>query len=217
MLTIQDAMLPEAANCDAAALVFTSANGVDAFIRQSGQFGSKAIYAVGPQTAERLVAQGARSLLAGAGDAASLLKLIHSTWRPTDGKIVHISGKHVSSDIATELAQCGYQSSRLVAYSAVPATSISCSTLEELRSNAFDGVVFLSRRTAQIFLLSSGVSRWRRDKGNHRILPLKSDRRCTRAGYLRATEMGTISYAERAAPDFDGARPELRERFSFST
>jgi uroporphyrinogen-III synthase len=151
MLTIQDVVLPEVAHCNTAALVFTSANGVDAFVRQSGQLRSKALYAVGPQTADRLVAHGAQSFHSGEGDAASLLKLIYSTWRPTDGKIVHISGEHVSTDLAIELSRCGYQSARLVGYSAVPATKISNSTLEELHNNAFDGVVFMSRRAARTF------------------------------------------------------------------
>lgn len=151
MLKIRDAMLPEKVVRDAAAFAFTSPNGVDAFVRQGGKLGTRTLFAVGPQTAQRLLVYGGQSIHAGAGDAASLLKVICSAWRPVDGKIVHISGQHVSSDIGAQLAQRGYQSSRCVAYSAVTATKISNSVLEGLRKNAFNGVIFLSRRAAQTF------------------------------------------------------------------
>ncbi|KQZ46633.1 hypothetical protein ASD54_21690 [Rhizobium sp. Root149] len=152
MLSIQHVRQVEAEALEpAAALAFTSANGVDAFIGQGGSPAGKVIYAVGPETAGRLAAHGAQSVLAGTGDAASLLRLICSTWRPADGMIVHVSGRDISCDIAAELRQWGYRSRRTVVYAAVPSASISRSTLEGLHNNAFSGVIFLSRRAAEVF------------------------------------------------------------------
>ncbi|WP_454289692.1 uroporphyrinogen-III synthase [Rhizobium arsenicireducens] len=135
----------------ASALVFTSANGVDAFMGQGGSARGKVIYAVGPQTAGRLAAHGVHTVHTASGDAASLLQLIYSTWRPGDGSIVHVSGEDISCDIAAELRQWGYRARRTIVYVAVPSTSISTATLDGLRNSTFFGAVFLSCRAAEVF------------------------------------------------------------------
>lgn len=136
---------------EAAGLVFTSANAVDAFVSQGGIFGDRTLYAVGPQTAARLKMHSKRAVLTGDGDGTSLLRLIYSTWKPSSGKIVHVCGTHLSCDIAAELSQWGYAASSTVTYVAEPASSLSPRAIEALRRNAVRGIVFLSRRAAETF------------------------------------------------------------------
>lgn len=151
MLIIRDVCFSREIATNAAALVFTSANGVDAFMNQGGRLGDRTLYAVGDQTAARLRDHGARSVLTGDGEGASLLRLIYSTWKPSSGRIVHVSGTHLSWDIASELEHGGYVTSRLVTYAAEPARSLSRTTVEALRNNEIVGVLLLSRRAAQTF------------------------------------------------------------------
>jgi len=151
MLVTRDLPIDRDEAADAAALVFTSANGVEAFLRQ-GRIGDNVrLYAVGPQTAACLAQRGYRDAVVGEGDADSLLRLIFSTWRPTDGKIVHVSGKHVKSDIALELRSWGYKASRTISYVADQVEDVSETTLDAFRSGSLLGVVFVSRRAAKAF------------------------------------------------------------------
>ncbi|WP_210190718.1 uroporphyrinogen-III synthase [Agrobacterium tumefaciens] len=151
MLRIRWMSFDRAAIADATALVFTSANGVDAFVGQGGVLGQRMLYAVGSQTAARLTGHAARPVFIGDGDATSLLRLIYSTWKPASGKIVHVCGTHLSCNIAAELGQWGYATDRAVVYVAEPLQALTQRAIEALRRCAVDGIVFLSRRATETF------------------------------------------------------------------
>lgn len=80
-----------------AALVFTSANGVRAFVEQSDRRDLPA-YCVGGQTAAAAQAAGLRAQSAD-GDLSDLARLL----RGMAGPVLHLHGEHVSGDLAVLL------------------------------------------------------------------------------------------------------------------
>ena len=134
---------------DAAALIFTSANGVRAFIACSERRDIPC-YAVGDRTATALSEAGFENVTSAAGDVDSLAKLILADRRPDTGRLLHIAGSDVAGDLAGVLGEAGYQIDRVVLYKAV-AQKLDMASRNALRARALDGVLLFSPRTAHAF------------------------------------------------------------------
>lgn len=134
-----------------AALVFTSANGVVHFAGQGGSLSGRVLFSVGPDTTAQLLEMGAERVLTAEGNADSLIVLIRQNWQPWFGPVVHVGSTVLSVDVAAELRGLGYKARRLTVYDASPVGDFSPSVCKMLAGNAFDGVVLMSRRTAEFF------------------------------------------------------------------
>ncbi|WP_371038797.1 MULTISPECIES: uroporphyrinogen-III synthase [unclassified Rhodosalinus] len=97
---------------DVAALVFTSANGVRAFVAAGGPRGLPA-FAVGEATAEAARRAGISAQPAG-GDAQALVA--HVAARRPAGRIVHVRGEHARGDVAMRLRAAGLRVEEAVLY-----------------------------------------------------------------------------------------------------
>ena len=102
--------LPDMA--DAAALVFTSANGVRAYAAAGGPRGLPS-FAVGEATAEAARRAGIAAEAAG-GDARALVT--HLAARRPSGRIVHVRGEHARGDVAARLREAGLRAEEAVLY-----------------------------------------------------------------------------------------------------
>lgn len=129
-------------------LFFTSANGVRSFIRHHNER-DYVVYAVGTTTADEAYSFGFRDIHTAGGDSDSLLKLLLSSNKEV--LITHISGKHVTEDIAGELCKQGFQAKRVIAYEGVAIDDFSQPTIEAIKQSKIDQVLFFSSRTAEIF------------------------------------------------------------------
>lgn len=133
------------------ALVFTSANGVRAFIHH---FAARdlPVYAVGPATAEEARQNGFKDIKTGHRDVEKLAELIKND-PDLDKKrpLLHVAGTVVAGDLAKLLSEVGFRLDRWQLYDAEPARSLSPDLLEKLDQGKIDAIPFYSPRTARIF------------------------------------------------------------------
>lgn len=133
------------------AVLFTSANGVRAFVRQN-EDRSLACYAVGEATAGEATTAGFRTVVTAGGDVHSLANLVSRSLSPNAGLLLHVSGKDTAGNLSGLLAESGFQVSQAPLYKAVKATALSPKTLELIRSGTLSHMPFYSPRTAQTFV-----------------------------------------------------------------
>lgn len=136
----------------AQALLFTSANGVRAFA-------SAPIRAltVGDATAAAAREAGFTNVEASHGDSQALAALVREKLRPQDGRVIHISGADVASDLAGALSDAGFTAERRIAYEARAASALPAALAEALKNGALDRVVFHSARAAHVFHSLAGA------------------------------------------------------------
>lgn len=130
---------------DADALIFTSANGVDAAIALGLRKGLMA-WCVGEKTA-RIAKQAGFAPIIGPGDAEGLVAHIISA-QPT-GRIAHIRGKHARGDVCVRLNAAGLRCQDVVAYDQ-QACPLSMQALAALNSENPVVVPLFSPRTGTI-------------------------------------------------------------------
>jgi uroporphyrinogen-III synthase len=150
LLTIEfiPAALPDLTGV--AALIFTSANGVRAFVAASG-IRDLPCYAVGDRTAAALQEAGFTTVESAGGDVASLAALIIARQRRGAGRLIHVAGSHVAGDLAGSLQDAGFTIERAVLYEA-RSGDLDAATIAALKAGEVDGVLLFSPRTAQIFV-----------------------------------------------------------------
>lgn len=125
-------------------VIFTSANGVRAYIAAHGPL-DRPCYCVGDKTAALARTFGMFSYSA-KGNAADLIKLMQAL--PT-GNAVHICGEHTTGDIADTLTQSGHPTIEAVLYKQNQLT-LTAEAIGALGQGLITGIPFYSPRTARI-------------------------------------------------------------------
>ena len=156
-----DAVLPP---LDAqAALAFTSANGVHAFMAQLEKKRAQTpkinawlalpVFAVGPQTAAAAQAAGFVDIHQAGGDVAALAELI-ARHKNDAMPVLHIAGRDRAGDLAALLDDKAIVAKRAVLYRAEAVAALSEAAAAALRDadEPVDGVLLYSQRSAMIFL-----------------------------------------------------------------
>ncbi len=134
------------------AIVFTSANGVRAFVQNSQQR-DIACYTVGQATAAAARRAGFRSVCTAGGDVEKLAELIHGNLRAEDGPLLHISGRDMAGDLSGQLGKSGFQVIREQLYQATKAQKLSTTTQDMIKAGKISHIPFFSPRTAQTFVM----------------------------------------------------------------
>jgi len=149
---------PEALDLDGVqAILCTSANGVRALARASGQR-RVPVLAVGNATAARARAAGFGSVESAGGDVGDLARLAAARLRPGDGPLLHVAGNVVAGDLVGLLRAQGFTVERRVLYEARAAAELSPAAVDSLRSGAIALALFFSPRTAAIFARLADVA-----------------------------------------------------------
>ena len=146
------------------ALLFTSANGVRAFVRQSGARGLP-VFAVGNATAAAALASGFTRVESADGDVEALARLVIGRCRPGDGGLLQIAATERAGDLAGRLTAAGFSVRRLVGYQARPAAALSPASVAALTAGTLDAVLLYSPRTARALaglLAAAGLSEFGR-------------------------------------------------------
>ena len=142
---------PEAFNLDGVqAILCTSANGVRALARASGERGVP-LLAVGDATAARARTEGFASVESAAGDVGDLARLAAARLRPQEGALLLVAGNVVAGDLVGLLRAQGFTVERRVLYEARAAAALSPAAVDSLRAGAVAFALFFSPRTAAIF------------------------------------------------------------------
>jgi len=148
---LPDADARLAAVGDAAALLFTSANGVRGYAAATPRRDLPA-YAVGGMTAEAARASGFAQVHVAGGDVESLAALVARERKPGDGALLHIAGEHVAGDLAGRLGALGFQVRTVALYTARAAEGLSAKARDTLASGGLGAALFFSPRTARTFV-----------------------------------------------------------------
>ncbi len=133
------------------AIVFTSANGVRAFV-QNSQDRDIPCYAVGQATALTARDAGFRSVQAAGGDVEKLARFICHNLSPEQGPLLHISGRDVAGDLSKLLAKAGFHVVRKKLYKATRVTDLSAITQDMIKTGQISHIPFFSPRTAKTFI-----------------------------------------------------------------
>jgi len=132
------------------AVLCTSANGVRALARLSGERGTT-LFAVGDATAARARSEGFSRVESAAGNVEDLARLVIERLRPAEGRLLHVAGSDVAGDLAGLLREAGFAIERVVLYEARPIPALSAATVTALRNGVVEFALFFSPRTAAAF------------------------------------------------------------------
>ena len=143
-----DGPVPDIANVSG--LIFTSRNGVRAYVQRS-EFRGLHVYAVGDATARFAAEQGFSLVRSAGGDINSMISLIVNEVDVTSGELLHVAGSAVAGDLLNSLLMRGYNVRRQVMYDAKPANRLGTRTIEAVNNGELGSVVFFSPRTARTF------------------------------------------------------------------
>ncbi len=133
------------------ALLFTSANGVRAFVARSGRR-DLPVYAVGDATAREAMGQGFGAVESAGGAVDDLAALVRRTIEPEDGALLHVSGSAVAGDLSGLLTSDGFAVRREQLYTARKVTGIDAAVRAALIAGTIDAVLFFSPRSAAAFV-----------------------------------------------------------------
>src|SRR5271168_4100404 len=139
------------------AILCTSANGVRALARASGERGVP-LLAVGDATAAGARAEGFGSVESAGGDVGDLARLAAARLRPRDGPLLHVAGNVVAGDLVGLLRAHGFTVERRVLYEARATAALSPAAVDSLRAGAIAFALFFSPRTAEIFARLADVA-----------------------------------------------------------
>ena len=139
------------------AILCTSANGVRALARASGERGLP-VFAVGDSTAAQARAAGFGAVESAGGDVGDLARLAASRLHPQDGPLLHVAGNVVAGDLVGLLRARGFTVERRVLYQTRAAAALSPAAIASLRAGAIAFALFFSPRTAAIFARLAAIA-----------------------------------------------------------
>lgn len=151
LLTIFPVPWDPAVLARANAVLLTSANASRELLKIPGMRRDLPVFAVGPATAAPLESAGFSDVRAAGGTAVNLIALVRRQVDPRAGRLLHLSGRDISHDLAADLASSGFMVDRVVVYRACPTERLGARTLHEMSWDRIDAAVFLSARTAAVF------------------------------------------------------------------
>jgi len=131
------------------ALIFTSVNGVQAYVGLSGPIGLRA-FCVGARTAKVAGDAGLQAVSADGG-AKDVVALVQSQLAPDGGAVLHIRGEHVAGEIAMSLRGVGFSVEEAVLYQQV-AQGLTETARAALANGEIDVLPLYSPRTAETLL-----------------------------------------------------------------
>jgi uroporphyrinogen-III synthase len=138
---------PEPNLAGVSAVVATSANGVRAFARRTGERGLR-VFAVGPQTADAARKAGFEEVECADGDASTLAQAVLDWVKPGDGVLLHAASADNEGQLKTLLAEEGYTVDVMVLYEVVAIHKLPELAREALVHKALDAAVVFSPRSA---------------------------------------------------------------------
>ncbi len=133
------------------AIIFTSANAVK-FLDIKNIDKKLKCFCVGSATEKKARSVGFQNVFAAEGNVSNLKELILQNFKPSDGKLIYISGEIISSDLDKELISSGYTIERLINYRANPIEKYDESFIEKLKLKMPEITYIYSQNSAINFL-----------------------------------------------------------------
>ncbi|MDA7447250.1 uroporphyrinogen-III synthase [Candidatus Pelagibacter ubique] len=133
------------------AIIFTSANAVK-FLDIKNIDKKLKCFCVGSATEKKARSVGFQNVFAAEGNVSNLKELILQNFKPSDGKLIYISGEIISSDLDKELISNGYTIERLINYRANPIEKYDENFIEKLKLKMPEITYIYSQNSAINFL-----------------------------------------------------------------
>ena len=133
------------------AIIFTSTNAVK-FLDIKNLDKKLRCFCVGSATEKKARSAGFQNIFAAEGNVGNLKELILQNFKPSDGKLIYISGEIISSDLDKELISSGYTIERLINYRANPIEKYDESFIEKLKLKMPEITYIYSQNSAINFL-----------------------------------------------------------------
>jgi uroporphyrinogen-III synthase len=133
------------------AIIFTSTNAVK-FLDIKNIDKKLKCFCVGSATEKKARSFGFQNVFAAEGNVSNLKELILQNFKPSDGKLIYISGEIISSDLDKELISSGYTIERLINYRANPIEKYDESFIEKLKLKMPEITYIYSQNSAINFL-----------------------------------------------------------------
>lgn len=133
------------------AIIFTSTNAVK-FLDIKNIDKKLKCFCVGSATEKKARSIGFQNVFAAEGNVGNLKELILQNFKPSDGKLIYISGEIISSDLDKELISNGYTIERLINYRANPIEKYDESFIEKLKLKMPEITYIYSQNSAINFL-----------------------------------------------------------------
>ena len=132
-------------------IIFTSTNAVK-FLDIKNIDKKLKCFCVGSATEKKARSVGFQNVFAAEGNVSNLKELILQNFKPSDGKLIYISGEIISSDLDKELISSGYTIERLINYRANPIEKYDESFIEKLKLKMPEITYIYSQNSAINFL-----------------------------------------------------------------
>ena len=133
------------------AIIFTSTNAVK-FLDIKNIDKKLKCFCVGSATEKKARSVGFQNVFAAEGNVSNLKELILQNFKPSEGKLIYISGEIISSDLDKELISSGYTIERLINYRANPIEKYDESFIEKLKLKMPEITYIYSQNSAINFL-----------------------------------------------------------------
>ena len=134
------------------AILATSANGVRALARHRKHLsGDVPLLAIGKATAQEAHSRGFAPVSVASGDANSLVELAMQQCRRDAGELLHVCGRDISVDIVSLLQARDFSARRITLYEARASEHLDDTVITAIRKRYIKGILFYSRRTAEIW------------------------------------------------------------------
>ena len=132
-------------------IIFTSSNAIK-FLDIKNIDKKLKCFCVGSATEKKARSVGFQNVFAAEGNVNNLKELILQNFRPSEGKLIYISGEIISSDLDKELISSGYTIERLINYRANPIEKYDESFIEKLKLKMPEITYIYSQNSAINFL-----------------------------------------------------------------
>ena len=132
-------------------IIFTSSNAIK-FLDIKNIDKKLKCFCVGDATEKKARSAGFQNVFAAEGNVNNLKELILQNFKPSEGKLIYISGEIISSDLDKELISSGYTIERLINYRTNPIEKYDESFIEKLKLKMPEITYIYSQNSAINFL-----------------------------------------------------------------
>jgi len=132
-------------------IIFTSSNAIK-FLDIKSIDKKLKCFCVGDATEKKARSAGFQNVFAAEGNVNNLKELILQNFKPSEGKLIYISGEIISSDLDKELTSSGYTIERLINYRANAIEKYDEEFIEKLKLKMPEITYIYSQNSASNFL-----------------------------------------------------------------
>ncbi|MDC0216243.1 uroporphyrinogen-III synthase [Candidatus Pelagibacter sp.] len=147
LITIEGLKYESLNYSDFKGIIFTSTNAIK-FLERENIDKKINCFCVGTATEKKARSFGFQNIFAAEGNVNNLKELILQNFKPSDGRLLYVSGETISSDLDHRLAIEGYNIKRIINYRANPIENFDQNFINQLKLKMPEIVYIYSQNSA---------------------------------------------------------------------